>query len=62
MPPDAARAIRAAAGVEGWLLSDTRIVPQEPDGFVLGFSGHPLPALERAAERLGRAARDVCRA
>ncbi|MXP64405.1 PLP-dependent aminotransferase family protein [Roseomonas sp. M0104] len=62
LPPGAARAIRAAAGVEGWLLSDTRIIPKEPDGFVLGFSGHPLPALERAAERLGRAARNFARA
>ncbi|MDJ0388105.1 PLP-dependent aminotransferase family protein [Roseomonas sp. E05] len=61
LPPGAARAIRAAAGVEGWLLSDTRIVQGGPDGFVLGFSGHPLPALERAAERLGRACREAAR-
>ena len=57
----AAREIRAAAGVEAWLLSDTRMVQDGPDGFVLGFSGHGLPALKRAAERLGEAVREHCR-
>lgn len=61
LPPDwpagAAAAIRAAAGVEAWLLSETRIEPGTPDGFVLGFSGHSPPALRLASERLGRAVR-----
>ncbi|APT58348.1 MAG: PLP-dependent aminotransferase family protein [Azospirillum brasilense] len=56
-PPGTAARIRAAAGIEGWLLSETRLVQQGPDGFVLGFSGHSLPALRRAAERLGEAVR-----
>lgn len=61
LPVGAAASIRAAADIEAWLLSDTRLVPDGPDGFVLGFSGHELPALKRAAERLGRAVRDYCR-
>ncbi|MDT8278060.1 MAG: PLP-dependent aminotransferase family protein [Roseomonas mucosa] len=56
-PPGTAARIRAAAGIEGWLLSETRLVRKGPDGFVLGFSGHSLPALRRAAERLGEAVR-----
>ncbi|GAV36864.1 HTH-type transcriptional regulatory protein GabR [Roseomonas sp. TAS13] len=56
-PPGTAVRIRAAAGIEGWLLSETRLVRKGPDGFVLGFSGHSLPALRRAAERLGEAVR-----
>ncbi|UPG73970.1 PLP-dependent aminotransferase family protein [Roseomonas gilardii subsp. gilardii] len=56
-PPGTAARIRAAAGIEGWLLSETRLVQKGPDGFVLGFSGHSLPALRRAAERLGEAVR-----
>ena len=59
LPPDwpsgSAAAIRAAAGVEAWLLSDTRLEPSSQDGFVLGFSGHHLPDLSQAAERLGQA-------
>ncbi len=57
-PGDAAAIIRTAAGIEGWLLSDTRLVAARQDGFVLGFSGHPLPELRQAAERLGQAVRD----
>lgn len=57
-PVGAAAAIRAAAGVEAWLLSDTRMVASQQDGFVLGFSGHSLPELRRASERLGQAVRD----
>ena len=52
-PPEAARDIRKAAGIEGRLLSDTQIVPTGPGGFVLGFSGHSIPDLRAAAERLG---------
>jgi len=57
MPPDAAREIRAAADVEAWLLSDTRMMQKAADGFVLGFSGHEPVLLKRAAERLGQAVR-----
>jgi GntR family transcriptional regulator/MocR family aminotransferase len=53
--PDVARELRAAAATDGWLLSETRIAPTGPDGFVIGFSGHTLPDLQRAAERLGQA-------
>ncbi|KAA2213838.1 MocR-like pyridoxine biosynthesis transcription factor PdxR [Teichococcus oryzae] len=56
-PPGTDRAIRAAAGIEGWLLSETRIEPGGPEGFVLGYSGHSQTALKRAAERLGEATR-----
>jgi GntR family transcriptional regulator/MocR family aminotransferase len=56
-PPGAAHRIRAAAGIEAWLLCDTRLEEGGADGFVLGFSGHALPALRRAAERLGEAVR-----
>jgi GntR family transcriptional regulator / MocR family aminotransferase len=57
LPPGAAEQIRAAAGVEGRLLSECRIAENDQDGFVLGFSGYTLPALRQAAERLGAAAR-----
>ncbi|ONG50700.1 GntR family transcriptional regulator [Pseudoroseomonas deserti] len=60
LPPGSAGVIRATAGVEGWLLSDTQAAPAGPDGFVLGFSGHPLPALKRAAQRLGAATAVAC--
>ncbi len=60
-PPGAAAAIRRAAAVEAWLLSDTRIEPAPQDGFVLGFSGHGLPELRGAAERLGEAVRAYSR-
>jgi GntR family transcriptional regulator/MocR family aminotransferase len=58
MPPGAAARIRAAAGVEAWLLSETRLVPGPTDGFVLGFSGHEIAALRDGAERLARAAKE----
>ncbi|MBR0650543.1 PLP-dependent aminotransferase family protein [Roseomonas terrae] len=53
--PGAAREIQAAAKVEGWLLSETRLVPDGPDGFVIGYSGHDDAALMTAARRLGAA-------
>ena len=53
--PETARRIRAAAGIQCWLLSECRRAPEGPDGFVLGFSGYDLPALRQAAERLGAA-------
>jgi GntR family transcriptional regulator/MocR family aminotransferase len=57
LPAAAAERIRSAAGVEGRLLSETRILPGGPDGFVLDYSGHALPALKEAAQRLGRSVR-----
>ncbi|WP_035982423.1 PLP-dependent aminotransferase family protein [Bradyrhizobium sp. STM 3843] len=60
-PKDAARLIRERAGIESRLLSDARIVPRGPDGFILGYSGFPAADLVEAAKRLGRAARDVLR-
>lgn len=56
-PAGAAASIRAAAGIDSWLLSETAIGPLNREGFVLGFAGHGLPELRAAAERLGRAAR-----
>lgn len=52
--------IQAEADVEGWLLSQTRLTPEGPDGFVIGYSGHETKALMRAAERLGTAVRRRC--
>lgn len=58
LPPGLPTAeIRATAGVEAWLLSDTRMIEEGPDGLVLGFSGHEPAALQRAAERLGQTVR-----
>lgn len=57
LPPGSARAIQASAGVEGWLLSEARLVQDGPDGFVIGYSGHEPAALEQAALRLGAAVR-----
>ena len=55
-PPGAAARIRAAAGVQAWLLSETRLQPAPSDGFVLGFSGHGIADLRDGAKRLARAA------
>ena len=61
LPPGVSAAeIQAEAGVEGWLLSQTRLTPEGPDGFVIGYSGHEAAALKRAAEWLGRAVRRRC--
>ncbi|WP_395703476.1 PLP-dependent aminotransferase family protein [Aquabacterium sp.] len=57
LPADAGARIREAAGVHAVLLSETRLVPRSGEAFVLGFSGHALPAVEAAAQALGRAAR-----
>ncbi|MEH3143960.1 MAG: PLP-dependent aminotransferase family protein [Methylobacterium frigidaeris] len=54
---EAAAAIRARAGIEARLVSEMRLVPGAPDGFVLGFAGHGLPELAAAAGTLGRAVR-----
>ena len=53
-----ASALRTAANVESRLLSDMRVIKQRDDGFVIGFAGHGIDALEAAARRLGRAARE----
>lgn len=55
-PPGAAARIRAAAGVQAWLLSETRLEHGPSDGFVLGFSGHEITVLRDGARRLARAA------
>ena len=55
-PAGAAARIRAAAGIQAWLLSETRLEPGGSDGFVLGFSGHELADLRDGAKRLAKAA------
>lgn len=57
LPPGLAREVQAEAGVEGWLLSELRLVPEGPDGFVIGYSGHAPVALRDACRRLGAALR-----
>lgn len=54
--PVAASAIRDQAGVETVLLSETRIQPQGPDGFILGYAGYTVSDLTEAAQMLGQAA------
>jgi GntR family transcriptional regulator/MocR family aminotransferase len=54
----AASSIREAASIEARLLSEMRIAKRQGDGFVIGFAGHDSRALEAAARRLGRAARE----
>ena len=61
LPAGTAREIQEETGVEGWLLSETRLTSEGPDGFVIGYSGHEAGALKRAAETLGRAVRRRCR-
>jgi GntR family transcriptional regulator / MocR family aminotransferase len=57
LPADAAAAIRDEAGVETWLLSETRLKATGADGFILGFGGHDVDELAAAATALGRAAK-----
>lgn len=45
---------KQAAGAEGWLLADTYSRARPLPGFVLGFSGHQVPQLVSAAERLAK--------
>lgn len=59
VPQDVAIEIRRRAGVEAKLISETRIVPGEDDGFILGYSGFDIQELATAAERLGRAAGEI---
>jgi GntR family transcriptional regulator/MocR family aminotransferase len=58
-PPGAAAGIREAAGVQAWLLSETRLEPGPSDGFVLGFSGHSITDLEDGAKRLAKMAAEA---
>lgn len=57
LPDGSAREIQEEARVEGWLLSEMRLVPGGVDGFVVGYSGHEVEALRQAAVRLGKAVR-----
>ncbi|WP_407178363.1 PLP-dependent aminotransferase family protein [Bradyrhizobium sp. STM 3562] len=57
LPSDAAARIRTQARVESWLLSETRVKPADPDGFILGFGGHDVGELIAAANALGRTAK-----
>ena len=61
LPSDAAAEIRNTAGVDTWLLSETRMVPAEPDGFVLGFSGQDVMDLRASGTALGCAAQEYVR-
>jgi GntR family transcriptional regulator/MocR family aminotransferase len=51
--------IKRRAGVEVKLVSETRIVHSEEDGFILGYSGYDIRELTAAAERLGRSANEL---
>jgi GntR family transcriptional regulator/MocR family aminotransferase len=61
LPSDAAAEIRNTAGVDTWLLSETRMVPAELDGFVLGFSGQDVMDLRASGTALGCAAQEYVR-
>lgn len=50
---EAAGAIRARAGIEAWLIGETRLESRGPDGFILGFAGHAASDLRQAARDLG---------
>ncbi|MBR0757766.1 PLP-dependent aminotransferase family protein [Bradyrhizobium jicamae] len=52
--PAVAAQAKAAASVEGWLLAETYSRARPLPGFVLGFSGHPIPHLVRAAQGLAK--------
>ena len=51
--------IKRRAGVEVKLVSETRIIRSEEDGFILGYSGYDIRELTAAAERLGRSANEI---
>ena len=51
--------LRERADIDAKLLSETQLTPGGPEGFIVGYSGHPLPELRAAARRLGQAAREV---
>ena len=54
--PRIAPVIRHDADVETRLVSETSMNSKGREGFILGFSGHPLDELKQAATRLGQAA------
>ena len=59
VPQHVVTEIKRRAGVETKLVSETRIVRGEDDGFILGYSGFDIRELAVAAERLGRSAHEV---
>jgi GntR family transcriptional regulator/MocR family aminotransferase len=60
--PMVASQAKAAAGVEGWLLAETYARARPLPGFVLGFSGYPIPQLIVSAEKLAKASLAALRA
>ncbi|MFT4099610.1 MAG: PLP-dependent aminotransferase family protein [Burkholderiaceae bacterium] len=58
-PASLAGRIRERAGLDVWLLSETRLRSQGPDGFVLGFAGHDDARIRQAADALGQTAREA---
>lgn len=56
LPAGLAGDIRHASGVSAVLLSEARMQPGGPEGFVLGFSGYEAAELEAAATSLAQAA------
>lgn len=55
LPGDAGVRIREMAAVEARLLSETSLLPEGAEGFILGFSGYDGRDLAAAAKRLGEA-------
>ncbi|MCC8984181.1 PLP-dependent aminotransferase family protein [Bradyrhizobium acaciae] len=60
--PLVAAQAKAAAGVGGWLLAETYHRARPLPGFVLGFSGHPVPQLVASAEQLAKTTLTALRA
>lgn len=60
--PLVAAQAKAASGVGGWLLAETYHRARPLPGFVLGFSGHPVPQLIASADRLAKASLAALRA
>jgi len=56
---EVAERILRAADVEAKRLSEATLSAGGREGFILGFSGHGLEELRSAADRLGRAAREI---
>ncbi|WP_420971207.1 PLP-dependent aminotransferase family protein [Bradyrhizobium sp. B120] len=60
--PLVAAQAKTAAGVGGWLLAETYHRARPLPGFVLGFSGHPVPQLVASAEQLAKTTLTALRA
>jgi GntR family transcriptional regulator/MocR family aminotransferase len=60
--PRVAAKAKSDAGVGGWLLAETCHRAQPLPGYVLGFSGHPVPQLIASAERLAKCSLAALRA